>query len=149
MIDTILKNLPWVWFGLAVIFAAIEAFTLTLCTIWFAAAAILMAFLAFTPIPLLAQILIFLIISIILLILFRKTALNYINSKKQATNVDALCGKTALVVKDIKKFEKGEIKINGVIWNAACKNSEELTKDSECRIIHIEGTTAIVEPVKR
>ncbi len=148
MINTILQNLPWFWFGLAVIFAVIEAFTLTLCTIWFAAAAILMAFLAFTPMPFLAQILVFLIISIILLILFRKTALNYINSKKQATNVDALCGKNALVVKDIKKFEKGEIKINGVIWNASCENGEELLQNSECRIVRIEGTTAIVEPVK-
>ena len=145
MIDSILQNLQWFWFALVLVFTAIEAFTLTLCTIWFAISSLLMAFLAFLPIPFLAQILIFLIISIILLILFRKTALNFINSKKQATNVNALCGKTALVIKDIKKFEKGEIKVNGVVWSASCKNGEELLQNSECKIIQIEGTTAIVE----
>ena len=45
------------------------------------------------------------------------------------------------------KFEKGEIKLNGLIWGAKPDQDEELEKDSECEVIRIEGATAVVKKV--
>ncbi|NLK45649.1 MAG: NfeD family protein [Treponema sp.] len=146
MIDFILQHLPWFWLILVVVFVIIEASTLTLVTIWFATAALLMAFLSFAKIPFLVQILLFLIISAVLLFLFRKAALEWFSKHGEKTNVDAIIGKEALVISDITKFEKGKIKVMGQIWTAKTQNDTDIPANSICIIQSIEGVTAIVIP---
>jgi hypothetical protein len=36
----------------------------------------------------------------------------------EKTNVDSLVGKCALVTKKITEFDRGEVKLNGLIWTA-------------------------------
>ncbi len=138
-------NMAWVWLALAVVFIVIEVVTFTILTIWFAIGAIILIFLSFLPIPFVYQVLLFLIISTTLLVLTRPLILKKLESKKQKTNVDSLTGLTALVVKDILPFEKGEIKINGIFWSAKSESNETIEKESECIILRVEGVTAIVE----
>jgi membrane protein implicated in regulation of membrane protease activity len=90
------------------------------------------------------QLLIWLIISSVLLYFTRPYALGKLKVGKVATNVDSLVGKSALVVKTITKHDKGEIKINGIIWSAKTEDDAELAEGSECEIVAIQGATAIV-----
>lgn len=138
-------SFAWIWLAIMVIFVFIEAITFNLTTIWFALGALVMIFVSFTKISFPIQILVWLILSSIILYFSRPFAVKKLKAGKEKTNVDSLIGQTALVVKSISKHEKGEIKINGIIWTAKSLNEEELKKGSECKIVKIEGVTAFVE----
>ncbi len=137
-------NEAWFWLALAVLFLIIETTTTVLVTIWFAIGAGILIFVSFLPIPFVYQILLFLAISIILLVLTRPILAKKLLAKKESTNVDSLVGKKALVVKTITQFEKGEIKVNGLVWSAKGDTDDTIEENSECIILRVEGVTAIV-----
>ena len=137
----------WVWVGLVILFAIIEATTMGLTTIWFALAALVMVFLSFLDIDLAWQILIFLAIAAVLLIFTRPLAIKKLKAGREKTNVDSLIGRHALVIKKITEFDKGEIKIHGVIWSALSEDSSEINEGSKCEIVRIEGVQAIVKKI--
>jgi membrane protein implicated in regulation of membrane protease activity len=140
-------SIRWIWVALVIVFALVEAFTLGLTTIWFALSALVMVFLSFLPIPLTAQILIFLIIAAALLIFTRPIAIKKFKMGKEKTNVDSLIGKDTLVIKKISEFEKGEVKLNGQIWSAMAEDNAEIEEGTRCRVIRIEGVRAVVSPI--
>ncbi len=147
MIELILQNLSWFWLILAVVLTLIEVVTLGLTTVWFALGAVVMIFLSFTPISFAVQILIWLVISSVLLYFTRPYFIKKLKAGREKTNADSLVGKKAPVVKTITKYEKGEIKINGLVWGAKTEADDELEKDSECEIVRIEGATAVVKKI--
>lgn len=142
-----LVHVRWIWAGLVIIFALIEAFTLGLTTVWFALAALIMVFLSFLPIPLPFQTLIFLAISAALLFFTRPIAIKKFKTGREKTNVDSLVGKHALVMRRIGEFDKGEIKLNGQLWSAVSEDNSEIKEGTRCEVTRIEGVKAIVRPV--
>ncbi|HCC36429.1 MAG TPA: hypothetical protein DEQ14_01755 [Treponema sp.] len=140
-------SIRWMWVGLTILFTLIEAFTLGLTTIWFALGALVMVFLSFLPIPLVYQILLFLVISAALLFFTRPIAVKKLKLGKEKTNVDSLIGKHALVTRKIGEFEKGEVKLNGQFWSARSEDSAEIPEGVKCEITRIEGVQAIVRPL--
>ncbi|MDR2476564.1 MAG: NfeD family protein [Treponema sp.] len=142
-----LVSIRWIWVALVIIFALIEVFTFGLTTIWFAIAALVMVFLSFLPIPLSAQVLIFLGLSAALLIFTRPLAVKKLKIGREKTNVDSLIGKHALVTKRISEFEKGEVKLNGNIWSARSGDNAEIAEGTKCEVVRIEGVQAIVRPL--
>ena len=133
--------------GLVVIFAIIEICTLGLTTVWFAIAALVMVFLSFLKISMPVQGLIFLVISALLLIFTRPLAIKKFKMGREKTNVDSLAGKQVLVTKTIGEFEKGEVKLNGLIWAARSENNTEIAKGIKCEILRVEGVQVIVRPL--
>lgn len=146
MLEIIYDNLPWFWLAVAILCTVIEAFTFGLATIWFAIGAVVMIFLSFAPIPFPWQILIFLVMSSLLLIFSRPLAIKKLKVGKEKTNTDGLIGKNALVVKEITHFDKGEVKIHGVIWSAMATDEGKIPEGCECIIESIEGATLKVRP---
>ncbi|MDR0554372.1 MAG: NfeD family protein [Treponema sp.] len=142
---------PWFWLALTVVFTIIElACAFNLVTIWFAIASFLMIFISGltelldTPIRFRLHIGIFLVIAIVLLVFTRPIAIKKLKVGKIKTNVDDLIGRDALVVKNISKFGKGEIKIRGQIWTAISDTDEDIAENTECVITRIEGVKAVV-----
>ena len=131
-------SIHWLWVALVVIFAVIEICTLGLTTVWFAIAALVMVFLSFLKIPLAVQVLIFLVLSAGLLIFTRPLALKKFKMGKEKTNVDSLIGKQALVIKAISEFEKGEVKLNGLIWTARSEHDTEIAEGAKCEVLRVE-----------
>lgn len=138
---------PWIWLIIFIVLIAIEAFTFSLTTIWFALGALVMILISLLKLPFSVQLLVWLILSSILLYFTRPYALSKLKVGRVKTNVDSLVGKSAIVVKTITKHEKGEIKINGVIWGAQTENNDELKNGSECEIVEIQGATALVKKI--
>jgi len=136
----------WLWVALVVIFAIIEVCTFGLTTVWFAIAALIMVFLSYLNIPLAVQVLIFLIISALLLIFTRPLAIKKFKIGKVKTNVDSLVGKQVLVTKAISEFEKGEVKLNGLIWAARSNNNTAITEGTKCEVLGVEGVQLIICP---
>ena len=137
----------WIWVALVIVFAVIEACTFGLTTVWFALAALVMVFLSFLNISLPVQGLLFLAISAVLLIFTRPLAVKKFKIGREKTNVDSLVGKQVLVIKTISEFEKGEVKLNGIVWSAHSDASAEITKGTKCEVVRIEGVQLIVRPI--
>ena len=142
----LLNNLHWLWLSVMIICLVVEALTFTLTTIWFALGAFIMIFLSQLPIAFKWQLLIFVAISLTLLI-FTRPLVSKRLSKKSAFNMDALLGKKALVTSPISEFEKGEVRVNGVLWAAKSEGDIKIEKNSECIITEIEGNTLVVKSV--
>jgi membrane protein implicated in regulation of membrane protease activity len=140
-------SVQWMWVALVIIFAVIEILTFGLTTVWFAIAALIMVFLSFLKIPLAVQVLIFLAISAVLLIFTRPLAIKKFKMGKEKTNVDSLVGKHVLITKTISEFEKGEVKVNGLIWAARSEDNKEIVEGTKCEVLRIEGVQLIVRPI--
>jgi membrane protein implicated in regulation of membrane protease activity len=138
---------PWFWLALVVLFSLIELCTFGLTTIWFALSALVMVFLSFLPIPFAGQLTIFLFMAILLLVFTRPIVVKKLKVGRIRTNVEDLAGRRALVVKTIREFETGEVKINGQIWSARVEKGGELADGTRCEVVRIEGAHAVVRPL--
>lgn len=145
IISVLSNNLPWIWVAVTIICIVVETLTMSLTTIWFAIGAFVMVFVAFTPLPFVAQLFIFVVMSLILLIFTRPIVQKKFNQKKIATNYERIIGQIALVTKKITATEKGTIKINGMEWTASVNEDIVLEEGSNCVIENIEGVTAYVK----
>ena len=140
----LLNNMQFVWLGIAVILFIIEGATMGLTTIWFALGALISMVLAFLNLPLVWQILLFLIVSSVLLIFTRPVAINKLKIGSIKTNAESLVGQRGLVVKEITPDEKGQVKIKGQIWTAAASDDTGIAVNSNVVIDKIEGVTLFV-----
>ena len=136
---------PWFWFGIAVICAVIEGMTLGLTTVWFALSAVLMIFVSMLHPPFYVQCVLFALVALLLLFFTRPIALKFLHAKREKTNADSLIGKKAVVLQTITEWEKGQVKINGVVWTAASVDGAVIPAGDECIIEKIEGVTLIVK----
>ncbi|MBQ0165688.1 MAG: NfeD family protein [Treponema sp.] len=147
IIEIIRDFLPWFWVAVTILCIVIETFTLSLTTIWFAISAFVMVFLAFTPLPFAAQLSIFVVLSLILLIFTRPLLKKKLNQKKIATNYERTIGQIAVVTRKITALEKGTVKLNGMEWTATVKDDIVLEEGTKCIIEEITGVTACVKQI--
>lgn len=138
---------PWFWISLLVVLIVIEACTMALTTIWAAVSCVPMIFISLTPLAFRWQLLIFMVLTVALLAFTRPLAVKKLNARRARTNVDGLAGQEVLVVKDVRQFEKGEVRAkNGVVWTAAAEDCAEISAETICIVSRVEGNTLIVSP---
>lgn len=65
--------------------------------------------------------------------------------KRTKTNVYALNGKTAIVIKSIKKNGKGLVKVGGEIWTAQGVDGSNFEKDDVVKIVSVKGSRLIIK----
>lgn len=138
------------WLVIIVLMLITEIATLGLTTIWFAGGALVATILALLDVPVLAQIIVFLIVSGILVYFTRPIAVKKFNGTRVLTNVESVAGKQAIVTETIDNLNgTGKINLDGMEWTA--RSNDEKTVISEGKlisVISIEGVKAIVEEVK-
>ena len=138
--------MPWIWLGILILSCIVEAITFSLTSIWAAIAALPLIFISKTPLDIKWQLLIFVVLTTVLVIFTRPFAVKKLKIGKNKTNVDSIIGQEVLVTKSIKKFDKGLVKAkNGVIWTAKSKDDSEIEKDSNAKVISVEGNTLTIE----
>lgn len=140
---------PLVWIVIAVIFAVIEGFTMGLTTIWFTVGGVGACIVALAGGPLLLQVIVFLLVSIILLYFTRPLAEKRLKIGHEKNNIDLIIGKEVLVTEDIRPFSAGQVKLNGQIWTAVgSTNDLSMEKGEQAKVVKIEGVKLVVEPMK-
>lgn len=143
-------SMPMFWLTAIVIFIVIEGLTMGLTTIWFAAGAAASLVISFFSSNVVLQVVVFFIVSGLLLAFTRKLFVKKLQTGTEKTNVDALIGREAVVIKAIKPFEPGIIKLSGQEWTAVCKDDNaQLEEGTEVKVIGIEGVKAVVLPLKQ
>ena len=136
----------WVWIGLIVVTAAVEAATVQLVTVWFAVGGVagLIAYAAGLEIWL--QILIFAIVSAVALAVTRPLVKKFTNGRRMPTNADRFIGEKAVVTEKIENdFSKGAVKIGGLEWTARSVDSETAEVGEQVTVEAIEGAKLIVK----
>ena len=137
------------WIAAAVIFAVIEALTMGLYTIWFTIGAVAAGIVSIAGGSALVQLIVFLAVSILLLYFTRPLAEKKLRIGSEKTNVEALPGQTALVIREITPYNTGQVKAQGQIWTAVCVGAGSILKEgTTVRILRVEGVKLVVESLE-
>ncbi|CDC21101.1 hypothetical membrane-anchored protein [Eubacterium sp. CAG:274] len=136
-----------IWLIIAVSCGLIEAGTIALVSVWFVIGAVVSFFMALIfPESILLQIFVFILFSILSLVFIRPVAKKYVDKYTRGGNINSKVDKTGVVVQEIKKDEKGRVKIGDVEWLAV--SNEDISEGTKVRITNVDGNTLCVEKVE-
>ena len=129
---------PFYWLIALAVLLVIEIITLGLTTIWFAGGALVAFVLALFNVPLLVQITVFLVVSILLLLFTRPVVEKRLNESRVKTNVNSMIGKEGRVTETIDNYNQKGI-VNGLEWTA---------RSSRDDLIIPEGSKVVINEIK-
>jgi hypothetical protein len=136
----------WIWIliGLSLVFAEVVTpggFYL----LFFGIGGVVVGLLALADIagPAWLQVLLFSVISLCALWLFRGKLMQTFQGKTQVP-VDSLIGETAHVVNEIAVNGVGKVELRGTSWNARNVGATALSIGRRCRVDRVEGLTIFV-----
>lgn len=92
------------------------------------------------------QWLLFSILSILSLFLFRNSLLLWMNAHEPVENVDSMIGETAVLTEDVPPGNPGKVELRGTIWSARNAGQTVLAKGHRARVEKIEGLTLWIKP---
>ena len=136
-----------IWFVVIILAAVIEMNTMDLSSIWFSAGALFAFVFSLLDANWIAQLVIFFVVSITLLILVRPVVKRYLKTNVISTNSDRLVGKVAVCTKEIRHGERGEVKIDGKFWLSVTSGEEDINVDEKVEVLAIEGVKLIVDKI--
>ena len=137
------------WLVLLVGFVVLEAVTVKLLCIWFAAGSLAAMVVSLLGGAMWLQVLVFFVVSIVLFAALWPMAKKHLKPKLVATNTDALVGRICTVTETIDALDSGRVKVGDVTWSARCENGEIISAGTQVKILKIQGTKVLVEPVKK
>lgn len=139
----------WVWLAVFLIALVVEASTQEFVSVWFSVGAIVAMCICYV-VPFYVEIIIFAVVSLAALILTRPLIKKLTARTERFTNSDEFVGKRVILDKDVTKFEAGELKVNGVIYQAVLPEDSdaEIKKDSIVEIVALKGNKVIVRMVE-
>lgn len=135
-----------VWLITFLVLLFLEIITVNLVTIWFALGALAALITTTITDNTTIQFAVFIVVSIITLLATKPVVKKLRKRKVIPTNLDRVIGKEGIVTKDISKNSYGEVKVGGSVWTATSK--EKIEKDSQIRVLKIEGVKLVVEKVE-
>lgn len=143
-----MQSMLTVWLVILIICIIVEFATMGLTMVWFAGGSLVAAIAAACHAPLVVQIVLFLLVSIILLIFTRPVAVKYFNRDRIKTNVESMVGRQAIVISEINNLEGvGQVTVGGQEWAARSKDEDvEIPVGTVVVVKAISGVKLIVEP---
>lgn len=139
-----MNYMPFFWIAVIVISIFAEVNTAALVSIWFMPSAVVATVLAFFNVPILVQVLVFVILSA-LFIIFSKTIFAKTYRKGHTpTNADTVIGEQAVVTEQVCNIEnRGLVKVRGQLWSARSADGTVLEPGEIVSVISIEGVKLI------
>jgi membrane protein implicated in regulation of membrane protease activity len=145
---------PWVWLGVAVVFAIVELTVLagTFVLLPFALSAFVAALAGWYDAPIEAQWAIFILGGAALWALFWKYAKRFMaeHTNPEGVGADRLVGMTAIVTKPIDPDDvdrRGRVKVAGEDWGALTEGRGLLAEGTKVQVTAMSGTRVIVIPL--
>jgi membrane protein implicated in regulation of membrane protease activity len=139
----------WHWLVLGLILVALElAASGGFYVIFFGIAALTIGALRLLDLagPPWMQILLFSVISVGALMLFRRPMLRWLQLDAAAGDVDSLVGEIATALEEIQPGAIGRAELRGTAWTARNRASVPLHKGQRCTVVSIDGLTIFLEP---
>lgn len=138
------------WLIVAVVLFVIEGATVQLICIWFAIGAVVTVPVSALGAPVWAQLLVFLVASVAVLIVGRPILTKRLHKDKVPTNAEIVIGQIGVVKEDIDNIQQtGRVQANGLTWTArALRDDMVVPAGSQVRVLRIDGVKLIVEPLE-
>lgn len=135
------------WLVLLIIAIAVEVLTLGLTSIWFAGGALVAILLSLFNLPVVLQVAVFVVVSLVLLIFTRPIAVKYFNKNRAKTNVESLIGRQAIVISEIDNIQGiGQVTVGGQEWSARSVDDKKHFQVGEVvEVVAINGVKLIVK----
>lgn len=141
-------NLSVIWLIALIVFAVAEGASVGLVSIWFALGSLVALLASFFVTNIWAQIVIFMVVSLVALMAIRPLTRKYMTPKQVATNVDRLIGMQAVVLEEIDSLKfTGAVKVSGVVWSAKTDDQNTIPVDSVVTIQEIQGVKLVVTTI--
>ena len=137
----------WMWFLLGLVLMALEVLTPGGFFIMFfgtGAVAAGVIELMGIALPLPAQVLVFVGVSIVSLVLFRKPLQERFARDTPQTKVDSLIGEAAKALNEIPAGGRGMVELRGASWTAENLGTQVIAVSQRCRVERVEGLTLFV-----
>jgi membrane protein implicated in regulation of membrane protease activity len=137
----------WVWILLGFLLLFAELVTPGgLYLLFFGVAAIIVGLCAGLNLigPPWMQWLMFSILSVVALSLFRRPLLKRLRPETPANGVDSLVGETAIALEDMATGSIGKAELRGSAWSAQNVGGNSLTRGQRCTVEKVDGLTLYV-----
>ena len=140
-----MTEMVWFWLGVMAVAVFVEMGTMALVSVWCAVGALVTVFAAYAGASWQAQLLLFVIVSIVTAATVRPLAKKYADPQKVPTNADRLLGMQAQVTETINNgHSTGAVYVDGKTWTARSVDGEVISKDEIVEIERMEGVKLIV-----
>ena len=139
-------NMTVIWLVILVALVVTELLTMGLTTVWFAGGALVATLASLLHLPVILQIILFLVVSALLLYFTRPVAVKYFNKDRVRTNAESLVGRQAIVISEIDNLQGiGQVNVCGMEWSAR-SNSDDvpLPVGAVVIVLAIDGVKLIV-----
>ena len=137
------------WLIAAGIFFIIEIATVGFLIFWLGIGALFAMVASFITANIIAQTIVFVVTSCILIPLTKPLADRFTGKKIIPTNTYSLINKRGIVTIDINPIEgSGQVKVNGEVWSAKSDDESKISKDTEIEVLAVDGVKLIVKPVR-
>jgi inner membrane protein len=139
----------WYWLVLGLVLIALEmASSGGFYIIFFGVAGIVVALLAATGVAAAnwVQWLLFSVVSIASLLLFRNPLMRKLNLGAGAADIDTLAGETGTALEDMNAGANGRVELRGTTWSARNTGSIPLARGHRCVVVRTERLTLLVKP---
>jgi membrane protein implicated in regulation of membrane protease activity len=148
--ELLLDMVWWHWMVLGLFLAALELVTPgSFFIIFFGVAALLVGLLDLWGLagPVWVQWLIFAVLSVVTLLVFRNPLLRLVRADQpNASLVDALITETAHALEDIPPDEFGRVELRGSAWSAKNVATQKILKGQRCTVQRVDGLKLYVLP---
>jgi membrane protein implicated in regulation of membrane protease activity len=139
----------WHWLVLGLILIALElAASGGFYVIFFGIAALAIGSLRLLDLagPAWMQVLLFTLISVGALMLFRRPVLRWLQLDAEAPDVDSLVGDVAVALDDIHPGAIGRAELRGTVWTARNHAKVALQRGQRCVVVSVDRLTIFIEP---
>lgn len=142
--------IDFVWLGIAILAAVVEAVVPSLVSVWFVPGSLAGLIVSLCGGPIWLQIFVFLAVSLACLAFTRPLAKKLLVHHKERTNADRVVGATGIVIQDIDNVvSTGRVTVMGNSWSArSIQKDGKIEAGSRVRIERIEGVKLLVTPVE-
>lgn len=137
-----------IWLVILIIAVVVEVLTLGLTTIWFAGGALVAIIAAMVGAPIVVQVILFFVISLLMLFFTRPVAVKYFNRDRVRTNVESLIGRQAIVISDVDNLQGiGQVTVGSQQWSArSVEDRITIPAGAVVKVLAINGVKLIVKP---
>ena len=139
----------WHWLALGLILVALEmAASGGFYVIFFGIAAIAIGALRLFDLagPVWFQFLLFSVVSVGSLLLFRSPFLRWLHLDRPGTDVDSLLGETAVPLEDIVPGGVGRAELRGSVWSARNASGAAIARGQRCVVVRVDRLMIFLEP---
>jgi membrane protein implicated in regulation of membrane protease activity len=91
------------------------------------------------------QWLLFSVLAVASLLIFRRPLLEWFRRRSPSKEVDSLVGETAEALEDIAPGRVGKAELRGAAWKAENAGAAPIPRGQRCRVIRVEGLTLYIE----